>query len=413
VLKGRDREDVVEHLLKERRAPGPVTPECLDAERLAAWSDGGLDAADAERVERHVADCGRCQSMAAAFAASEVSESAREGAATGILPPSARWALPLVAAAAVFLMWVFVPRRTALPTPVQQTAETHVDSPALTPAQRLGPVPPASPAAPPPAAEAARPAPARVEAPGPVASPVEAPRSVAPEPPAKDATAPIATSSSALPGNLAAEPLPQEQAGNRDSVDTLNKTNAVESVPVRAEGGRARAAPAPPAAPTPAIAPNVDAVAEIGVSPGPIEFPKATGSTAAPPPRSAAAAARGAGRSSPEAARPQILWRVFPDRRVERSVTGGSSWEAVALDPNVTIVNGAAPSPTVCWLVGRRGVVLRTIDGGRRFDRMDLPDAPDLTTIRAIDELRAVVTTSDGRTYSTVDGGASWRPGTD
>jgi photosystem II stability/assembly factor-like uncharacterized protein len=86
----------------------------------------------------------------------------------------------------------------------------------------------------------------------------------------------------------------------------------------------------------------------------------------------------------------------------------GATWAPLSLDPAVSIVNGVAPSATVCWLVGRGGVVLLSTDGDK-FDRVAFPQATDLRTISAVDARRATVTTADGRVFTTADGGLTWR----
>lgn len=67
-----------------------------------------------------------------------------------------------------------------------------------------------------------------------------------------------------------------------------------------------------------------------------------------------------------------------------------------------------APSASVCWLIGRGGVVLLTLDG-LRFERVNFPETADLASIRATDARHATVTTTGGRAFTTTDGGASWR----
>jgi photosystem II stability/assembly factor-like uncharacterized protein len=67
-----------------------------------------------------------------------------------------------------------------------------------------------------------------------------------------------------------------------------------------------------------------------------------------------------------------------------------------------------APSVSVCWLIGRGGVILRSVDG-LRFVRVSFPEATDLAAIRATDARQATVTTADGRVFTTTDGGVSWR----
>jgi photosystem II stability/assembly factor-like uncharacterized protein len=71
------------------------------------------------------------------------------------------------------------------------------------------------------------------------------------------------------------------------------------------------------------------------------------------------------------------------------------------------IIAGFSPTPSVCWLVGRTGVVLLSIDA-RSWERLSFPEAADLTSVQAIDATTAAVTTSDGRTFSTTDGGRTW-----
>ena len=59
------------------------SPDCLDAETLAAWTDRGLDAAGHARAEAHMASCAYCQSVMAALSNTPVIAPA---AATGAAP---------------------------------------------------------------------------------------------------------------------------------------------------------------------------------------------------------------------------------------------------------------------------------------------------------------------------------------
>ncbi len=68
----------------------------------------------------------------------------------------------------------------------------------------------------------------------------------------------------------------------------------------------------------------------------------------------------------------------------------------------------AAPSPNVIWRVGRAGLVQLATDG-RTFVRIAFPEAVDLTAVTATDERQAKVTTADGRTFQTADGGHTWQ----
>jgi hypothetical protein len=135
---------------------------------------------------------------------------------------------------------------------------------------------------------------------------------------------------------------------------------------------------------------------------------KATGGQT--PPAGAAAGAAPAGRAGRGPAAPSVpvRWRILPSGGVERAPGGSAVWERIAIDPPAFIYAGDAPTSRVCWLVGRDGVVLRTTDA-QRFDRLNVPDSANLVSVRALDAERATVTTIDGRTFSTIDGGLSWQ----
>jgi hypothetical protein len=102
-------------------------------------------------------------------------------------------------------------------------------------------------------------------------------------------------------------------------------------------------------------------------------------------------------------------WRILPAGAVERSIDGGVTWQAQSTGVSVTLTAGSAPSPSVCWLVGPRGIVLRSTDGSA-WERVPFPEPIDLASIRASDHLAATVRTADGRAFSTIDGGKTWRP---
>jgi len=106
---------------------------------------------------------------------------------------------------------------------------------------------------------------------------------------------------------------------------------------------------------------------------------------------------------------PLVRWRIGARGLLQYSASGGAAWEELSIDLVADLVAGASPSPSVCWVVGRAGTVLRTIDG-RRFNRVPFPANVDLTAVRATDARTAVVTTADGRTFSTADGGSTWTP---
>ena len=155
---------------------------------------------------------------------------------------------------------------------------------------------------------------------------------------------------------------------------------------------------------------------------GGVEFgpPPLTGTPA--PAAAGGAGARGAGggrggggggaqRVAQESAgglRSVIRWRVDAAGQVSKSIDAGRTWTAVTLDRVADVVSGAAPSDSVCWLIGKAGLVLVSVDGAT-FRRVSAPDTADLKSITAVDALQATVTSFNGATYATTDGGTTWK----
>ena len=120
VVPDRDHRDrAVERLLPQVLGGAP-SAECVDGETLAAWTDGTLRQNDAMRVERHVADCARCQALLGAF--------------VRISPPAAvtdslwqrwrlGWLLPLATAAAAVALWAVIPETRLRPESQLSLAE--------------------------------------------------------------------------------------------------------------------------------------------------------------------------------------------------------------------------------------------------------------------------------------------------
>lgn len=102
-----------------------------------------------------------------------------------------------------------------------------------------------------------------------------------------------------------------------------------------------------------------------------------------------------------------VRWRIS-GTALEGSTDGGSTWSRVATGVTADLTAVSTPSGTVCWVVGRGGVVLRTTDG-RNFSRVAFPEVTDLSAVQATDERSATVTAGDGRIFTTSDGGATWQ----
>lgn len=383
-----DRDQSIDRLLKQA-LPGAGTPPsaaCLDAETLAAWSEGALAISDAGAVEMHLSTCGRCQAMLAAFARTEPVVTA---AAPFWQRWSVRWLIPLTVAAAA-VVWFVSPKQTSSPVANQQFAKAEPPvtpssaSPVLeTKAQPLA-EPPSAPtathrAAPPPSAAGLPPPPA--PKPTPPLPPPPTPVVVA-EPPPQPVTTPPVTAPPVTAGAAsdAGRPLPIVRAQSE-----LTEAPAGRIVEIIAPSPAADQPPAPAAA-------------------------GAGGGGGGRGGAGAAGAMRGGGAIAAFSSTVNVpaRWRILPTGRVERSTDGGASWISMAIDPPAPLTGGAAASSTICWLIGHGGVILRAVDGVH-FERLKFSENVDLVSIRSTGAAQATVTTADGRVFVTTDGGLTWR----
>ena len=341
------RDESTDALLRRTLSPGQepeTTDACLDAETAAAWLDGKLLGAALEHARTHVADCARCQALMATFVRAE----------GGFVQPAAPATTPKIVETAPrgpWWMWM---------VPVAAAAAVLVIVimlPRKTPQVAQAPA-------------AAVPAPDQSKL-------ADAKNALAETPPAEEKKA-------------------EETKVNAKDVDQAGKLEAKK----RQQDAQARAA-APPAA----TARPANEVA-----------------AAAPPPPTqptpAAAASRDEGRmrevvqapplrrdeiGSPD---PLVRWRLRR-RTVEKSIDGGKSWTAVPTGIDAEWTAGAAPTATAFWIVGRGGMVARSTDG-RAFERIPFPELTDLSAVQATDAQTATVSSADGHTFTTTDGGRSW-----
>lgn len=82
----------------------------------------------------------------------------------------------------------------------------------------------------------------------------------------------------------------------------------------------------------------------------------------------------------------------------------------IVVPPGIEVTEQSAPSDSVCWFVGRAGLVLLTTDAGATFTRVDLAEPLDIASVSATDARIATITTVSGRRFRTEDGGRTWRP---
>jgi hypothetical protein len=104
---------------------------------------------------------------------------------------------------------------------------------------------------------------------------------------------------------------------------------------------------------------------------------------------------------------PGARWRILLGVGLERSPDGGATWTPVTVEGATSLRAGAAPSERVCWLAGDRGLVFLSLDGAS-VQRVTFPEPVNLVSVQATSAAEARVTTADGRTFLTQDGGRTW-----
>ena len=413
----RERDAAMERLLRRTLADEDGVPgsACLDVETLAAWSDDALTAAERASAESHAAGCARCQAALAAMVRTTVPASADAGPiARPLMPRWAAWLVPAMAAATAIALWVAVDRTPAVEAPVVQ-APAAPEAPARSVAQEL---------------------------PQPAAAAETRQRPVELEKKAVDkdkeersfSSARAAGGRAGAAGGAVAEPSAGALADRRQ--------NELKDAPREVAGARVAAdAAASKIRAERDAQTNAALPATPPVSPGVPPLPQKTqAETQLPPPapqqqtgaiaetvtlRSRQSAAEGRAGSTDQIARrademqlatgilditvpgSSIRWRVAGGMELLRSADGGATWQKQTIEIVTPIAAGTAPSSTVCWLVGRSGIVLLTTDGAT-WRRVAFPEAVDLKTVAAPDARSATVTAVDGRTFVTADGGQTW-----
>jgi hypothetical protein len=420
----------------------PGTGDCLSAETLAAWVDDALDAKQRSLAEAHAASCSKCQATLAALIRT-TPDTGAPGApsASWWRLPAIGWLVPLAAAATAVLVWVVVPRQAVQPPAVPDaTVAGRGDADRAATGRVLS-----QPAAP--AAEAAKGAPAAAPPPSQtISSPSGSELAIArarpvPQPPVSDLSRKDGRADKEANQTDAkhAAPVDSLQASARDEQVSTERFKAV----VTREAASNNAAPAPPAekpkgeATAPEKAPratgNAQAAADLvtqASTPAQAAAPATAPAGARAASRDSSAAAGEPARRADDARAGRLAeslrvraaadivspdsksrWRIAAAGAIQRSVDGGVSWQTQQTGVSVTLTAGSSPAPLVCWVVGPGGRVVVTTDG-RSWRRVSLSEAATLVSVRAMDDRTATVTSSDGRSFSTSDGGLHWTPRT-
>jgi len=390
-----------------RSQPGPATPECADAESLAAYSDRSLSARERDRLETHFADCARCQLLLADIARAD--ESARLAKSAVEVPWYRRWrvAIPALAAAAAVLVFISIRRPANVAPPTDQiVAMAQHEAPAENLAAKLpAPVPAAAPSAP---ASVAAAAPSNEIAMNELKAEA-APRAQAMHPGASRA---LKGGVEALGvGGLMARGAP---AAKVEAPATTTPESAAEPASSADSVSRgAVVAAAPPAAAT-----NTRAFGSLATgSSGLVSATRGGGAVGAGAGAVAGAAVAASPSYAPASATlvtvsapdQSVSWIAGKKGMILRRDADGSTHPQQS-GASTDLIAGAAPSATVCWIVGRSGTIVRTTDGGEHWTLILAPTADNLTAVTANDANDATVTTAGGRSFATSDGGASWHP---
>lgn len=356
----------------------------FDAERLAAFADGSLSSAERVAAEAHAADCPHCLQLLAAMARTH--EEARPSRAGWRLPVFVRWAAPLAAAATGLALWFNLVRE-----PRQELTSTSTEQ-AKVSARQAG-------------ADETR---SRADSPQQPAPPTDLRKfeQLTP-PPARD-------NEKVLP------PPPREETREAFSRADKKLDSTKPSAEFSARQKEAKRAPdqAAPASPAPTLA---ETPPPVSASPSPTS---AAAKPAGAPPAAAAETITSERTADNVAAASGLRQRlaavgaieaVSPDRRyrwrvngivVERSTDAGATWVVLSGMPAAQILAIASPGPTTAWFVGRAGAVF--VFSESTWARATFPESIDLTAVRAVSAREAQVTTVDGRTFRTSDGGQTW-----
>jgi hypothetical protein len=352
--------------------------------------EGSLSREARGTAERHAAGCARCQAMLAAMARTAPEPAARPWWRIVTL----KWMVPVAAAATALVVWVAVDRDRAAPI---ESVATET-------------------AAPMPAAPPSRPGAARDDMPI-----------------GQRGSSPRVPDSAAAGGRTALDdtsPLTRPQAAAADSrLEPRRRTDVPEMLPRLVPTDKSAAAsppppPPPPAARTPSSAAAIPAP-PVGEPIAPVAGVAEKVVVAAPETSvqslagAAGAPLRGVSTDivSPE---PAFRWRLVAPATIQRSTDGGVTWTVqsgraqglgllTSYETSLPVVftAGSSPARDICWIVGRGGVVLLS-SNGTSWQRRPFPEAANLIAVRAVDAKSAVVSTEDGRQFSTIDGGATW-----
>ena len=381
---------------------------CPDTHILAAYYERSLAPAEIEQFDTHLATCARCRAQIAALVRSEPrDEKALVAPATWLW--NWRWLAPAVTAIAIVLIWAGIRSHNKTIKEPVNVAMTQTTAP-------LEPVPPPTqPQLAPPSRTVAGDGLAEHAAipnsekkfsgsspRGFATQSREAPmapsgHATAGEPPSLRGEGVGASSAGGVAGGAGTSPPPPDdsalsatlaQSAPGDVASTANRNATRLAAPQASGAGAATAkrefslsAKRPVSAPqAKASSTTADQLQVREESPSPIVI------------------------RSPDATK---SWRIAASGAIEFSGDSGVTWEMQRPEIVGAMMSGFAPSAKICWIVGRGGAVLRTVNG-TDWKQVAAPTSQDLTSVIAWSAKRAQVTAADASVFVTKDGGKSW-----
>jgi Photosynthesis system II assembly factor YCF48 len=458
-MKGQDRDQSMDRLLRNRAALDRTqgTGACLDADLLAAWADGCVSAVERAAAETHAADCARCQALLVAMVRTEHVVAPVEASGSRIRQ-WLTWLTPVAAAATAWALWVSVDQ---MRVPVEPRPAESIAAPPAAP-------PPASeprtvPSNVTPVETESRTASTLRDAEKDVgnrsadlkatnerrrimardderaakegaegfradafkrsdsqgrgltpaaASPPSAPVATPAPPPLPPLPRPADAPSPAVTVQAQSRLIETQNAAQNAAQNTSAQNQAQKPTQTGAQGGQVP--PLPPAAQAAQASARQAGVAEQVV----VKDDRQRGAGAGGGARANEAAREetlrlrelvtdGAAVLEVMSPDPSVRWRILNGLMLQRSSDGGLSWQAEKVEIIRRITAGAAPSTSVCWLVGQNGLVMLTTDG-RTWQQIAFPQFTALKDVRATDARTATITTADGRVFVTENGGKTW-----
>ena len=378
----------------------PSAEPCPSPDVFAAYFEHSLDPEETERYDAHFASCPSCRAILDGVArASQTTAPALQSTRhsrwhwSGI----SMWLATAAAGVAAILIFVVLYQHSTS-TGSTHNAEVAMSRAVANPAPVESAPPPSTAYAPVPPAAAPR---AEAQTPRlPVAKSARTPQPVAPpQSPAVDLAARenSLSADAGLDKKRAAPPAVESKTAPGLTPEDATATSAAAPSSEAAPAG----APARSASSAQQLANNNQSTASNRAMRAQAAAPSAFAKVTKP---KAQASAKDLVIKAPDS---QISWTIHTNH-VQYSENGQPAPVQDFLPTNSPIAAGSSPGGKVCWLVGADGAVVRTTDG-RLWLGTNSPTSADLTAIKATSAKSATVTSADGHTYATADGGQTWK----